>query len=380
MNAIVCLVRVSQKCGAENMSWRRLNLIKSLHAWEARAQLTRRSQGVRQVVKIFAFLAICYSILPLCLNYAHAQSSEGLLGFWRTLFSRPGDVRPNATALQTSFGSSPQKVALGKSLFFERRLSGDGTRSCASCHNPDLGFTDGLATARGLNGRPLERNTPTLFNLALSKALNLDGSANSLENQAQGPIENENELGGNFELIISRLQTDPKIKQGFVAAFPSDPRISKNNILSALAAYERSLVSPVTRFDNWIDGNSDALSKEEKLGFRLFVGKGGCVACHMSWRFSEHDFHDIGLPTPNTKITKDNAGKRGVVAFKTPTLRGVTLTAPYMHNGSLKTLEDVVDHYAEGVVERRGLSGLLQRQVFFTKKEKKALVAFLKTL
>ena len=352
--------------------WR---VVQSLCILNRRELLHRAWQKASQNVKIIAFLVICYALSICCLNYAHGQSRNEIWAFWRTVFARPGDDQTRVQIDATS-----EQIDLGKALFQDRRLSGAQSRACDSCHNPQLGFTDGLVRARGLDGQMLPRNTPTLHNLAWGTSFNLDGSASSLEQQALGPIENPNELGGDFSVILERLRADEKLKTRFAKAFPARTRVSKEEILASLAAYVRSLVSVETKFDSWIGGNAQALSNEEQLGFRLFVGKGGCVGCHVGWRMTDNGFHDIGLPAPKITVTKANAGKRGELAFKTPTLRGVRLTAPYMHDGSQATLDDVVEHYADGVVERRGLSELLQKTIDLSDQERRALIAFLKTL
>ena len=349
--------------------------IPSVHTLKYYASLLRASQSVNLIVKIIAFLAICCAIWGVCLNYAQAKSRDEMLSFWRSVFMRPG-----LAEIKLKIDATAELTTLGGRLFIDPRMSGSRTRACVTCHQVKRGFTDGLEKAQGLDGAPLKRNTPTLFNLAWGKAFNLDGSAPNLEQQALGPIQNTNELGGDFKKILERLNTDPEMRKLFETAFPGAPRITKQSILTALSAYERSLIAPMTAFDSWIDGELSALTDQERAGFQLFVGKGGCVACHVGWRMTDDGFHDIGLPVTGVKVTSRMAGKRGVFSFKTPTLRSVKLTAPYMHDGSLKSLADVVDHYADNVVARRGVSELLQPKIDLSAEERSALIAFLNTL
>ncbi len=166
----------------------------------------------------------------------------------------------------------------------------------------------------------MQRNVPGLFNLAWGKAFYWDGRAPTLEAQARFPITASNEMAGDFMTIIARLESDPAMGARFSSAYPELPSITETNILAALAAYERSLVSSGTRFDRWVAGDGDALSAQEKAGFDIFVGKGGCVACHGGWRFTDDDFHDIGLRS-------DDPG-RGVVPGGRPGLPAIQNAGP----------------------------------------------------
>ena len=301
---------------------------------------------------------------------------EDLTVLWRQVFARP-----DASDLAKQ-QAPPQMLSLGAELFNDRRLSGDGRRACVSCHRSERSFTDGLARASVAPGITAQlRNTPTLYNLAWAKVFNWDGRAHSIEQQVLGPIENPSEMAGNFTDIIARLRNDADMVAAFANAFPDAPSVSRESITSALAHYVRSLVAPETRFDSWIAGQADALSAQEHDGFKIFVGKGGCVACHSGWRMTNDGFHDIGLPEVDGSTSSvSTAGKIGVRAFKTPTLRRIEHTAPYMHNGSLATLSDVVDHYAEGIVRRKGLSSSLPPNISLSASERSALIAFLRTL
>jgi cytochrome c peroxidase len=289
---------------------------------------------------------------------------------WRAIFARPVEspAAPDDAA----------KVALGRDLFRDVRLSGSGRASCATCHDPAQAFTDGRKTAVGPSGTVLARNTPALYNLAWATSFFWDGRAASLGEQAKVPLLAPDELAGDLRSIAQELSRDAEMSARFAAAFPAAPRITEAEILAALAAYERSLISPETRFDRWVQGDDEALSPQELKGFDIFVGKGGCVSCHGGWRLTDDAFHDVGLP--GTDRGRGALAPGGLPEFKTPSLREVARTAPYMHDGSLATLEDVVLHYAGGLVVRPSLAPTILRDLTLSKEEKADLVAFLKTL
>lgn len=285
---------------------------------------------------------------------------------WRAIFARPA-ASPEPSAEERA------RIALGRDLFHDGRLSGSGEASCATCHEPHRAFTDGRATGRGPGGAILARNVPALYDLAWGTSFMWDGRAPSLEAQARFPILAPDELAGNFPTITRRLAADAASGARFAAAFPDADGVTEDAVVAALAAYVGSLVSPQARFDRWVAGDDGALDPEERRGFDLFVGKGGCVSCHGGWRFTDGGFHDIGLAGGD--LARD--GRR---QFKTPSLREAVHTAPYMHDGSLATLEDVVDHYAGGLIERPSLAPTVVRDLALSDEEKAALVAFLRTL
>ncbi len=294
---------------------------------------------------------------------------------WRKVFARPTHApMPGDNA------TTPEKVALGAKLFDDPRLSGSGNVACASCHQAELSFSDGIDRHTGLDGQPLDRRTPPLWNMAWGRSWFWDGRAASLEAQALGPIENKREMGGDLHRAIQVLASDPQMDRSFAAAFPEDPKVTKDNLAKALAAFERTLVSPETRFDQWVKGDDKALEPEEIAGFSLFVGKAGCVSCHQGWRFTDEAFHDIGLKSQDAGRGPILGVKAAEHAFKTPSLRERVWSAPYMHDGSLATFEDVVEHYAQGVVKRPTLSADLPTHITLSKTEREQLVAFLNTL
>jgi cytochrome c peroxidase len=229
-------------------------------------------------------------------------------------------------------------------------------------------------------GRALARHTPTLWNLAWGRAMFWDGRARGLEEQIAFPIQNPEEMAQPLDPLIARLSAIPDYVRAFSAAFPDNPKVDQANLIKALATYERTFVSPPTRFDRWIAGDDKALRADEVRGFNLFTGKAGCANCHSGWAFTDSAFYDIGLPG-------SDRGRGAVLrlpaanfAFKTPTLRELTHSAPYMHDGSVKTLEDAVRHYETGIVARPTLPPELPRKLALTDRERGDLVAFLQSL
>ena len=275
---------------------------------------------------------------------------------------------------------SPEKIALGRRLFEDKALSSTGTIACASCHDPRLAFGDGEPMGKGVTGRRLVRHTPSLWNAAFSPLLFWDGRASSLEDQVRFPVEHADEMGSTLDAAALRLARDAGYVRAFAAAFPQSPEIAPRTIAAALAAYERTLVSPPTRFDAWVGGKADALTASEVSGFRLFTGKGRCIACHVGFDFTDHNFYDIGLPGTDRGRGKEIGLSAADYAFKTPTLRELAWTSPYMHDGSLATLEEVVRHYEKGGVARPTRSKDLPRGLRFTDAERADLVAFLEAL
>ena len=322
-----------------------------------------------------AIIALLCLLLSSGAPSLEAQGSD-IEALWKERFKRPGPPPPSPPDNPLT----PDKVALGARLFVDTRLSGNGKRSCASCHRPERDLTDGRRRARAVSGAPLRRNTPSLWNLAWGKQFFWDGRAPSLEAQVGMPIEEAQEMGGNWPETLRRLGEDADLAARIRAAFPEEPRASQATVLEALATYVRSLVSPPTRFDAWIEGDPQALRSAEVAGFRLFIGKAGCVLCHVGWRFTDDRFHDIGLPGSDGGRGAVPGGTPGLMAFKTPSLRAVANTAPYMHDGSLPTLEAVIRHYTGGFVRRPSLATNLNRNLRLSAQEKSDLIAFLRTL
>jgi len=272
------------------------------------------------------------------------------------------------------------EIALGKRLFEDRELSSTGTIACISCHDPKLAFTDGESTGKGVTGRPLVRHTPTLWNVAWSPLLFWDGRAPSLEAQVRFPVEHPDEMGSTLDNAVDRFSRHDSYERAFAQAFPQDPQITPANIARALAAYERTLVSPPTRFDKWVAGEDAALSASELNGLRIFAGKGQCINCHTGFAFTDHNFYDIGLPSEDKGRGAEIDLRAADYAFKVPTLRELAWTAPYMHDGSLGTLDDVVRVYEMGGIDRPTRAKDLPRTIRLSDAERDDLVAFLQSL
>jgi cytochrome c peroxidase len=314
-------------------------------------------------------------IPPPMLHAAPAAHAPDDLTALKASFRRPAQVPFPA---DNSF--SERKRALGEALFHDKRLSVDGSLACASCHERSKGLADGKVAGRGVPGRPLKRHTPTLWNLAWSSPVFWDGRARSLEEQVAGPIESPDEMAQPMAALVARLAADPVTVRAFADAFPEAPQVGASNLAKAIATYERTFVSPDTRFDRWIAGDERALAENEIAGFKLFTGKARCVNCHSGFAFTDYAFHDIGLPG-------DDRGRGAVLrldvaehAFKTPGLREIGRSAPYMHDGSLATLDDVLRHYVSGIVDRPTLSKDLMRGITLSAAERADLIAFLGTL
>jgi cytochrome c peroxidase len=306
-----------------------------------------------------------------------AAQTEDIAAPWRSFFRRPAEPPP----APADNPMTADRIALGARLFADPRLSGSGKRSCASCHEPGRALTDGRRKARAASGGDLERNTPALWNLAWSKLYFWDGRAPTLEAQVRGPIEAPEEMGGDWPAILAGLAADAELVRRFRAAFPDEQAaISRETVVKALATYVRSLVSPPTRFDAWIAGDARALGPAEVRGFRLFTGKAGCVLCHAGWRFTDDKFHDIGLRGKDPGRGAVPGGTPGLGAFKTPGLRELAHTAPYMHDGSLATLAAVIAHYSRRRVRRPSLAPNMKRDLKLSRREKADLIAFLRTL
>lgn len=271
------------------------------------------------------------------------------------------------------------KVKLGKQLFFDKRLSEDKTISCASCHDPAKGWSNGEAVATGVGGAKGGRSAPTIINSAYTGMHFWDGRAKTLEDQALGPIENPIEMKMKMTDAVDRLRNISGYKQQFQEVFGTD--VTSEGMARAIAAYERTVLSGDAPYDRFKAGQKDALSEAAERGRKLFFGKAACSSCHSGPNFTDNAFHNIGIGMDKEKpdIGREEIsgleGDRG--SFKTPTLREIARTAPYMHDGSLKTLEEVVEHYVKGGIKNPWLS----EDIFplrLDEQDKKDLVTFLK--
>lgn len=319
---------------------------------------------------------------------------------------------PPAAAIQVPVGllavpypkrnpPTPEKIALGAKLFSDPRLSIDGTMSCASCHDPKQAFTNPNPPRRaGVTGTRLRRDVPSLLNVAFATPLHHDGSEPSLEVQILAPLFNPAEMGNTtFDNLTNRLAAIPEYRDAFDEVFHGPPTIE--NLGQVLAGYEMFLTAYDSPFDRWLRASSGgAIGVEAEKGFTLFEGKAGCAQCHPSHKpipelgiFTANEFINTGIgfqcearraaETPNAPTDRGREevthGREDRYKFRTPTLRNVELTAPYMHDGSLKTLEDVIAYYnaggsADPEKDRR------IKPLGLTEAEQKQLLAFLKSL
>ncbi len=318
------------------------------------------------------------------------------------------------------------KVALGDRLFHDKRFSADGKVACSTCHDREKAFTDHKPVSQGFRNLRGTRNAPTVVNAAYMKTLFWDGREPDLEGQARQPFINPVEGGlPDHEPMLDVIRKDPDYVKAFKAVFGVEPgEITIDHVVKAIAAFERTILSGNSPFDRWrYGGEEEALTEAQKRGFEVFVGKGRCVSCHVIEQtqalFTDNKFHNIGVgfkkirgrefevarefirakrrgaDVDKTVLTKPEASELGrfavteditqVGAFKTPTLRNVAVTFPYMHDGSLESLEDVVDFYNNGGRLREDdpvspfLSGGI-RPLDLSDQEKKDLVAFLEAL
>jgi cytochrome c peroxidase len=273
------------------------------------------------------------------------------------------------------------KIQLGRRLFFDPILSADGTISCASCHDPEHGLASRDRLAKGFRGQETHRNPPSLWNRAYGTAFFWDGREATLEAQALRPIESPTEMGGTIEAAVNRLQKHKEYPALFREAFRDG--VSADNLAKSLASFERVLLSGNSRVDRFRAGEVRVLSEAERHGLWLYESRGGCWRCHSGPNFSDESFHNTGVswnqpPIDLGRFTITNKeADRG--RFKTPTLRNAALTAPYMHDGSLATLEEVVDFYNRGGGKNPNLDESVV-PLGLSPEEKKDLVAFLKAL
>ena len=354
-----------------------------------------------------------------CITQYLNPVSKNILLFQKRLaipvFTEPRALNANAATLfekdifnadfytsSMALYSSPEKVMLGKKFFYDGILSGDGKRSCATCHKPEKAFTDGLVTSLTLDGKTnIRRNTPTLINAAVQPSLFYDTRVTYLEDQAKDVISNKDEMHGSLLDAVKDINRSNEYKKLFRKVYP-DKEISELQIRNSIAAYIRSLICMNSRFDQYTRGNERAMSATEINGFNLFAGKAKCSTCHFipllngsnPPQFSKIDAEIIGVPANADSlhpVPDEDEGKYTLYkidlhkhAFKTPTLRNIELTAPYMHNGVFKTLEEVVEFYNRGGGAGLGLHMINQTlpddKLHLTGPEKKSLVAFMKSL
>ena len=331
-----------------------------------------------RLVLLFVFsLTVVFSLTASAAgNFPDLKTGDPTLGEWMLpeKIPHPADNKP-----------TPARVELGKMLFFDPRVSGDGNMSCASCHNPMLGWSDGLPTARGFKSQVLGRATPTVVNSAFVEIFMWDGRKQSLEDQATGPMEAGVEMHTDFKKLFAFLRNNKGYVNAFEKAYPGKG-INKDTLSKAIASFERTIISNTSPFDRWLKGDISAMSSQQVRGFQIFrdENKGNCAVCHSAPNFSDDGFHNVGLSSFNTAKADMGRFEQKPIrlmkgAFKTPTIRDISLSAPYFHDGSAKTLMDVVEHYEKGGVHNEFLSPNLKK-LDLSQQDKKDLVAFMEAL
>jgi cytochrome c peroxidase len=249
-------------------------------------------------------------------------------------------LRPAEVPAPADNKITPERVELGKLLYFDTRLSRDNTVSCATCHHPDMGWSDNTAKAIGVDGRQGPRNSPTVLNTAYQFHQFWDGRAKSLEEQALGPIQADVEMDMELPVVISRLKDIKGYVELFEKAYPGQG-ITNDTLAKAIATFERTVVSTDADFDRYIRGDKNAMSDDAKKGFELFKDKARCVDCHDGFNFTDGSYHNLALGDADEGRYRLKRRAAWFHAFKTPTLRDVTKSGPYFHDGSAKTLEEV---------------------------------------
>lgn len=328
------------------------------------------------------------AVAAFCCSACRSGASERVLG-------NPIQIHPPlglpAVPIPKDNPPTAETIALGRRLFYDKRLSNDNSLACANCHNPQFDFTDGLKLSKGVEGRLGVRNAPTILNVAYQPLQFWDGRAMSLEQQAASPIADPVEMNQPHKIFLSKLAGDPVYTEMFRKAFGSD-EVTLGRVEKALASFERTVLSGNSPFDRYqYGGDKKALSPSQVRGLALFINpqKGNCAACHLVGPqyalFTDGKFHNIGEGVEDdgnfddvgryheTKVDADKG------AFKTPTLRNVANTAPYMHDGSLLTLRQVVDFYAGGGNSNPYLDKEI-KTIHLSGQERVDLVEFLKSL
>jgi cytochrome c peroxidase len=277
---------------------------------------------------------------------------------------------------------SIEKAELGRYLYFDKRFSADGTVSCATCHNPRFAYTDGAAVSTGIRGQKGNRSAPTVINHAYSLAQFWDGRADTLEAQAIGPMANPIEMGNTHAAIVENLKKLNGYHALFAKAFGSD-EINIQRVAQAITTFERAVLSGNGPYDRYVAGDKKALTPPQVRGMRIFFDKAKCDQCHEGVNFTLNMYANLGVgtdkPEPDVGRFAVTRNPKDWGAFKTPTLREIEHTAPYMHDGSLKTLDDVAEFYNKGGIPNKNLDERI-KPLHLADQDKSDLVAFLKSL
>lgn len=277
---------------------------------------------------------------------------------------------------------TPEKAELGRVLYFDPRLSADGSVSCATCHSPKFAFTDGAAVSTGIRGQKGNRSAPTVINRAYSLAQFWDGRASTLEEQAKGPMANPLEMGNTHDAIVDNLKKVQGYRLLFAKVFGTED-FTIDQVAKAITTFERTLMSGNSPYDRYQAGQKNAMTPAQVRGMNVFFDKAKCDACHEGVNFTSNMYANLGVgidkPEPDVGRFAVTHDSKDWGAFKTPTLREIAHTAPYMHDGSLKTLEDVVEYYDKGGTPNKNLDQKI-KSLHLTPQDKKDLVAFLNSL
>jgi cytochrome c peroxidase len=277
---------------------------------------------------------------------------------------------------------SPERITLGRLLFYDGRLSANGVVSCAFCHKPEHGFSDTTPLSFGVDGKSTGRHSPALINRAWGKSQFWDGRAQTLEAHVVIPVTNPHEMGMTADRVVQTLEKISGYRPLFTAAF-GDPSINFDRVSKAVATFERTIVSGNSAFDRYAAGDKSALTKEQKAGLDFFEGKGECVECHKPPLFTDEKFANIGIgvmethPDPGRADVTHKSGDTG--KFKVPTLRDLSRRGPYMHDGSIRTLGEVLDFYAKGGISNPHLDTRILK-FYMDASTKRDLLAFLSAL
>jgi cytochrome c peroxidase len=339
-------------------------------------------------VRFLAFVLLA-EITPGCLGQtqdsaAHATKPQGLtIEVLDGMTRLPGGLTAlPAPPVPPENPQTKTKIELGRKLFFDNRLSKDGSTSCATCHDPGKAYSDGRATAVGLNHTVLSRRTPSLLNSAYNHVQFWDGRAESLEEQALVPMLGKSEMGmPDPNALLMRIQGVPEYRRGFREVFARE--VNLLDVQRAIAAFERTLITPHSAFDRYADGDKRALTDQQKRGLILFIGKASCSQCHNGPNFTDDKFHSLGLATGNHpdrdlghfSVSKNPADRR---TFKTPSLRSATQQSYFMHDGSIRSLPQVIAFYNDG--GGAGPKSNLLFRLHLTDAEQEDLLSFLQTL
>lgn len=335
---------------------------------------------MKKVSMIFTVVLVIFTLTG-CLDKGESKEEIDPDKLYQTLKNDSSLTSLGKIPIPEDNPMSPEVLALGQKLFFDTRLSQANDRSCATCHEAEKGYGDGEPTFEMINGDAGARNSPTIINSGYYTSNFWDGRAKSLEEQALGPIQNPNEMNQDINALLEELKAIEGYQIAFAAAFSDG--ITIDNIAKALAAFERQIVVTDTRYDQFMEGNIDALTQQEYRGLDLFAGKAMCSTCHNGPNLTDNNFYNVGLESEDEglyALTK-KAGDMG--KFRTSGLYGITHTAPYMHDGSIATLEEVIDYYDKGGDEHRNKSFYLKNfmsPLGLSDSEKADLLAFLKVL